>query len=102
MGIKLGPDSPVKTAKEIINTAESMGINLRTIDEQTLSISLDESTTETNVENLWQIFAAGKTLPDIKNENISNLSQSSHARISSYLTHPIFNSYHSETELLRY
>merc|ERR1712178_134648 len=33
--IKLGPDSPVKTAKEIINTAESMGINLRTIDEQT-------------------------------------------------------------------
>ena len=100
--IKLGPDSPVKTAKEIINTAESMGINLRTIDEQTLSISLDETTTETNVENLWQIFAAGKTLPDIKNENISNLSQSSHARISSYLTHPIFNSYHSETELLRY
>ena len=100
--IKLGPDSPVKTAKEIINTAESMGINLRTIDEQTLSISLDETTTETNVENLWQIFAAGKTLPDIKNEKISNLSQSSHARISSYLTHPIFNSYHSETELLRY
>ena len=100
--IKLGPDSPVKTAKEIINTAESMGINLRTIDEQTLSISLDETTTETHVENLWQIFAAGKTLPDIKNENISNLSQSSHARISSYLTHPIFNSYHSETELLRY
>ena len=100
--IKLGPDSPVKTAKEIINTAESMGINLRTIDEQTLSISLDETTTETNVENLWQIFAAGKTLPNIKNENISNLSQSSHARISSYLTHPIFNSYHSETELLRY
>lgn len=100
--IKLGPDSPVKTAKEIINTAESMGINLRTIDEQTLSISLDETTTETSVENLWQIFAAGKTLPDIKNENISNLSQSSHARISSYLTHPIFNSYHSETELLRY
>ena len=100
--IKLGPDSPVKTAKEIINTAESMGINLLSIDEQTLSISLDETTTETNVENLWQIFAAGKTLPDIKNENISNLSQSSHARISSYLTHPIFNSYHSETELLRY
>jgi len=98
--ITVGVDSPVKSAKEIIDAAENLGINLRTFDEQTVGISLDETTTETDVQNLWQIFAGGKALPDI--ENISPLSQNSYARTSSYLTHPVFNSYHSETELLRY
>ncbi|WP_246844622.1 aminomethyl-transferring glycine dehydrogenase [Hydrocoleum sp. CS-953] len=100
--ITVGADSPVKSAKEIIDAAENVGINLRTFDEQTVGISLDETTTETDVQNMWQIFAGGKALPDIENENISPVSQSAYARTSSYLTHPVFNSYHSETELLRY
>ena len=98
--INLGADSPVKSAKEIIDTAENVGINLRTLDEQTVCISLDETTTDTDVQNLWQIFAGEKKLPD--NKNISPFYESSYARTSSYLTHPVFNSYHSETELLRY
>ncbi len=100
--ITVGADSPLKSAKEIIDAAENVGINLRIFDEQTVGISLDETTTETDVQNLWQIFAGGKALPDIENENISPVSQSAYARTSSYLTHPVFNSYHSETELLRY
>ncbi|MGD1807947.1 aminomethyl-transferring glycine dehydrogenase [Dapis sp. BLCC M126] len=100
--VTVGVDSPVKSAKEIIDAAENLGINLRTFDEQIVSISLDETTTDTDVQNLWQIFAGGEKLPDIENENISPISQSSYARTSSYLTHPVFNSYHSETELLRY
>ena len=112
--VTVGADSPLKSAKEIIDAAESAGINLRTIDEQTVGISLDETTTETDVQNLWEIFAGGKALPDIENipplsketENIPPLSKGGkggfHSRTSSYLTHPVFNSYHSETELLRY
>ena len=100
--IKLGADSPVKSAKEIIDAAENLGINLRTFDEQTVGISLDETTTEVDVQNLWQIFASGEKFPNIENENISTLSQSYYARTSNYLTHPVFNSYHSETNLLRY
>ncbi len=98
--ITVGADSPLKSAKEIIDAAENVGINLRTFDEQTVGISLDETTTDTDVQNLWQIFAGGKALPDI--ENISPLVKGWHSRTSSYLTHPVFNSYHSETELLRY
>ncbi|MEM1168183.1 MAG: aminomethyl-transferring glycine dehydrogenase [Cyanobacteria bacterium P01_H01_bin.35] len=100
--ITVGADSPLKSAKEIIDAAENLGINFRTFDEQTVGISLDETTTETDVQNIWQIFAGGEKLPDIENENISPVSQSAYARTSSYLTHPVFNSYHSETELLRY
>ncbi|MGD1703822.1 aminomethyl-transferring glycine dehydrogenase [Dapis sp. BLCC M229] len=111
--ITVGADSPLKNAKEIIDAAENVGINLRTFDEQTVGISLDETTTETDVQNLWQIFAGGKALPDIENvspltkntENTPPLTkggQGGFSRTSSYLTHPVFNSYHSETELLRY
>ncbi|MCL2934940.1 MAG: aminomethyl-transferring glycine dehydrogenase, partial [Trichodesmium sp. MAG_R03] len=98
--INLAADSPVKSAKEIIDTAEDAGINLRTIDEHTVCISLDETTTDTDVQNLWQIFAGEEKFPN--NRNISPFYQSSYARTSSYLTHPVFNNYHSETELLRY
>ncbi len=103
--ITVGADSPLKSAKEVIDAAENVGINLRTFDEQTVGISLDETTTDTDVQNLWQIFAGGKALPDIENGNTSPLSkggQGGFSRTTSYLTHPVFNSYHSETELLRY
>ncbi|MGK7920971.1 MAG: aminomethyl-transferring glycine dehydrogenase [Trichodesmium sp.] len=99
--VKLSADSPLKSATEIISAAENAGINLRTLDEETVGISLDETTTEKDIQNLWQIFAGGKALPEI--ENISLVQEGgSHSRTSSYLTHPVFNSYHSETELLRY
>ncbi|NET43161.1 MAG: aminomethyl-transferring glycine dehydrogenase [Okeania sp. SIO2B3] len=98
--VELGADSPLKNAKEIIDAAENLGINLRSLDDQTFSISLDETTTDIDVQNLWEIFAGGEKLPDI--ENISPLAHNSYSRTSSYLTHPVFNRYHSETELLRY
>ncbi|MDJ0553819.1 MAG: aminomethyl-transferring glycine dehydrogenase [Microcoleaceae cyanobacterium MO_207.B10] len=101
--VEVGAESPVKTAKEIIDAAENLGINLRTIDKQTVGISLDETTTNIDVQNLWQIFASGENLPDIENENISPQGgQGGLYRTSNYLTHPVFNRYHSETELLRY
>ncbi|WP_192901030.1 MULTISPECIES: aminomethyl-transferring glycine dehydrogenase [Okeania] len=102
--ITVGAESPLKSAKEIIDAAVSAGINLRSLDDQTFSISLDETTTNIDVQNLWEIFAGGEPLPDI--ENTPPLTKESqgglHSRTSSYLTHPVFNSYHSETELLRY
>ena len=104
--VAVGADSPLQSAKEIIQAAETVGINLRTLNDQTVSISLDETTTNIDIQNLWQIFASGEKLPDIENENISPLSKQGlgryYWRTSSYLTHPVFNRYHSETELLRY
>ncbi len=84
-------------------------INLRVFDENSVGISLDEATTETDLLNLWQIFADSDELPF----TIAELLESANielalgfaapfARQSQYLTDPVFNRYHSETEMLRY
>jgi glycine dehydrogenase len=88
-------------------------INLRQIDDQTLGISLDEATTAQDLRDLWEIFAG--TLPRSGAESLPpawdpdspgpDLGQSlppQLLRTTPYLTHPVFNRYHSETELLRY
>ncbi len=86
-----------RSLKEILAGCEAKKINLRIFDETAVGISLDETSTIEDVRNLLEIFAFGNefTFPT----STSNLSLK---RKSAYLTHPIFNSYHSETELLRY
>ena len=85
---------PTSKARSIYETAEKAGFNLRFIDEQHLAVSFDEQSSYKDLESLVQIFQA-KLLTDGK---IS----SKIARESDFLTHPIFNTYHSETSMLRY
>ena len=72
------------------------------------SISIDETTQFADIETLVRVFAKvkGKTIHDIDLEKIAtDLSQNypnALARTSAYLSHPVFNSHHSEHELLRY
>lgn len=100
---------------EIIATAQSRGINLRVWGENTVGISLDETTTLQDVQDLLEIFAStatdGTNLPFTMEDIVGAQSAGAlvrtplpvtFARTSNYLTHPVFNSYHSETELLRY
>ncbi|MDB9452297.1 aminomethyl-transferring glycine dehydrogenase [Dolichospermum circinale] len=84
----------------ILDAANERNINLRIFDNSTVGISLDETTTETDLIDLWQIFALKDELPFTVEELAISHSQLS--RTSKYLTHPVFNRYHSETELLRY
>jgi glycine dehydrogenase len=94
-------------ARTILARAGSQQINLRQIDANSIGISLDETTTATDVMDLWRIFA-GETAPTFTYSEIdtsndpSSIQTSTLARTSAYLTHPTFNIYHSETELLRY
>ncbi|MGL5196975.1 MAG: aminomethyl-transferring glycine dehydrogenase, partial [Chroococcales cyanobacterium] len=94
-----------KSQSQLLAAAANHQINLRILDETTLSISLDETTTLEDLQHLWQIFASGESLPftveQLATEVNSSLGEP-FARTSSYLTHPVFNRYHSETELLRY
>ncbi|WP_422387055.1 aminomethyl-transferring glycine dehydrogenase [Anabaena sphaerica] len=84
----------------ILDAANERNINLRIFDNSTVGISLDETTTEADLIDLWQIFALKDQLPFTVEELPITNSQLS--RESKYLTHPVFNRYHSETELLRY
>jgi glycine dehydrogenase len=89
--------------ESILSAAKSAGFNLRDFDDGTIGISLDETTTRGDVEALIGSFAGGATFP----VNVDQLAAGPDyppnlARTSNYLTHPIFNRFHSETELLRY
>jgi glycine dehydrogenase len=95
-----------KSLDEILAKMLDHQINLRVGDDKTLGISLDETTTEKDLLDIWQIFNLGKDLPfsldEITKESSGTKPLAQFARTSNYLTHPVFNSYHSETELLRY
>ncbi len=94
-----------KTAAQIIKLAEAQRINLRIISATTVGISLDETTTEKDLTDLFQLFGDGRA-PSFTVQGLAEQVEVDYpapmARISGYLAHPVFNRYHSETEMLRY
>ncbi|KAF6235066.1 hypothetical protein HO173_006693 [Letharia columbiana] len=97
------------------NAAETSGINLRILDNARLGVTIDETVEHQDLEDILAIFAkaASTSESDIASvdEIASDLSLSASElagvpstlkRTSTYLTHPVFNTHHSETELLRY
>ena len=92
-----------KKAADIIQIAANNHINLRWLDSNAVGISLDETTTEQDLIDLWQIFAGSIDLPfDVAELLNSQPPAIQQQRTSPYLTEAVFNRYHSETELLRY
>ncbi|MBI3189473.1 MAG: aminomethyl-transferring glycine dehydrogenase [Ignavibacteriales bacterium] len=94
-----------ETQARLKHAAESKHINLRYFEDGSISVSLDEVSTVEEVETVWSIFAEGSHQPFALNE-IANAEEHGYAgkmkRTSGYLQHPVFNSHHSETEMLRY
>ncbi|AFY45362.1 aminomethyl-transferring glycine dehydrogenase [Nostoc sp. PCC 7107] len=88
--------------ENILAGCQARNINLRIFDETAVGISLDETTTAEDLIDLWQIFAGKDELPFTIEKLTGATSDIPLSRQSSYLTHPVFNRYHSETELLRY
>jgi len=89
----------------VLAKAEAQGINLRAASPDSITISLDETTTRGDLAALWAIFAAdGSALPtvDALQQGIDLGIPAALRRTSAYLTHPVFNTHHSETEMLRY
>lgn len=84
----------------IISHAAHEQINLR-LNEATVSIALDETTTPAIVESVWRTFGGNLVYADIEKEARDAL-PSVLARTSKFLTHPVFHEHRSETELLRY
>ncbi|PYI81764.1 MAG: glycine dehydrogenase (aminomethyl-transferring), partial [Verrucomicrobia bacterium] len=104
------------TSADIAKIAEARRINIRILDSSTVCVSLDESTTENDLKELLEIFKENRDkVYDLKKqqsdvdftiqgvvEQISVGIPGPHARTSKFLTHPVFNRCHSETEMLRY
>jgi glycine dehydrogenase len=97
----------VEDAAAIHQQAAARNINLRQIDARHVGVSLDETVTRDDLANLFAIFGNGKG--DGQSVDIDALDASVQeafpqdlARTSAYLTHPTFNRYHAEHEMLRY
>ncbi|MCX2886707.1 MULTISPECIES: aminomethyl-transferring glycine dehydrogenase [Pseudomonas] len=84
--------------------ARAQGINLRQVDAAHLGLSLDETSSQADVESLWQLFAGDQAQPDFAAlaASTGSLLPAALLRQSAILEHPVFNRYHSETELMRY
>ena len=92
-------------AVRIAAKARESRINLRVVDADHLGISFDETTRRSNLRTLWGVFATrAETLFDIDQLDgvVDECIPPSLYRTSDVLTHPVFNLYHAETEMLRY
>jgi glycine dehydrogenase len=100
-------DTGAATA-DVAARACAAGMNLRRFPEwgdTMIGIALDETTTREDIAALWQLFAApGQALPRVADfeSGIESMIPPALRRSSSYLTHPVFNTHHSETQMLRY
>jgi len=91
--------------EQILVRADEQGLNLRRYDDDSLGISVDETTTPEDVQRLIEVFIGHIRLP----WTIGELAQTvvatfpaNLARTTPYLTHEVFNRYHAEHEMLRY
>jgi glycine dehydrogenase len=89
----------------IATSATATSANLRFVSNNALSVSLDETTTRADLQTLWGFFAKpGQALPQVEDfeQNTPILLPQALLRTSAYLSHPVFNTHHSETGMLRY
>ncbi|MCC7632704.1 aminomethyl-transferring glycine dehydrogenase [Stenotrophomonas rhizophila] len=88
-------------AQAIHAKAAAARINLRAIDSEAVGISLDETTTRDDIVALGQLFGATVDV-DALDAATADALPDGLVRTSAFLTHPVFNTHHSEHELLRY
>lgn len=96
----------VNNASAIQQVAITQEMNFRYFDNNTVSISLDETTTQADILDIISVFAtvAGQNIASINFDYESALDNIPTAltRTSEFLTHPVFNAHHSESQMMRY
>jgi len=89
----------------IIEEARNRRINLRVMDDRSIVIALDETVSNDDITNLLAAFNGGKD-PDFGIEDLASGTDARYDerfnRTTAFLTHPVFNKHHAETEMLRY
>ena len=88
-----------------LQAAREAGYNLRAASARSVGITLDETTSRSDIAAIWSLFAGpGQALPGFAafEKGLAPRLPPELTRSSAFLTHPVFNSHHSETEMLRY
>ena len=111
LGLEVGSDPRFDTLRvnlgpqrsAILTKAAASLINFRVFDDDSIGISLDETVSEEDLQTLLNLFADDKSdsVPDLSEAEVGDIPEE-FVRRSPYLTHPVFNSHHTETELMRY
>ncbi|HWI58942.1 MAG TPA: aminomethyl-transferring glycine dehydrogenase, partial [Bacillota bacterium] len=114
LGCQVGPsrffdtlrvEYPSRSAADILKMAEGHRMNFRHLGEHAIGISLDETTGEKDLLDIWRVYNHDRLPGFLPGELAAELAPAYPAplaRSSRYLTHPVFNRYHSETEMLRF
>ena len=91
-------------AESIIDAAARKRINLRRYEDGSIGLSLDETTGSNDLQDLLEVFTTGtgRDTPELEDIATDVRPFGELERSSGYMTHPVFNSHRSETELLRY
>ena len=93
---------PARGGAAVLAAAGEARINLRDFGDGTVGVALDETVTPADLDDLLAVFGAGGSSLELAGSFEPAGFPAQLARCSPYLEHPVFNSYHSETEMLRY
>lgn len=97
---------PADSQDAIKRRAVEKEINLRYFADGTVGVSLDETVTEKDLDDLLWVFESKKTAAqlasDAPEQPKDSILYNEFKRTSEYLTHPVFNTYHSETQIVRF
>ena len=103
--IAVKPPSGV-SVDDIIARGYAVGVNMRKLDDTTITLACDETTAAADVELVWNAFAGTGSAPfavaDIAADATASALPPALMRTSSFLEHPLFNTHHSESQMLRY
>ncbi|MGG9961101.1 aminomethyl-transferring glycine dehydrogenase [Ferruginibacter sp. SUN106] len=96
----------VKDISQIRKLAEQQEINFNYFDDEHIGISLDETTSQNDILNILHVFATSQgndtAVAHFDADSLLENIPASLTRTSEFLTHPLFNTHHSETEMMRY
>ncbi|HSJ63385.1 MAG TPA: aminomethyl-transferring glycine dehydrogenase [Gemmatimonadaceae bacterium] len=108
-GVAIGHDTYFDTlrvelgdgTRQAMERATAERINVRRLDDGVITVALDEATTDADVQRLAKVLGGDAAVRALDDDDAQPYPTSA-ARTSPYLLHPVFNRYHSETEMLRY
>jgi glycine dehydrogenase len=91
-------------AASIVGRARAQKINIRQLGEDAVAVALDETVTDTDLKDLLAVFAGKNAAPEVASlmKEVDARYDERFARTSAFLTHPVFKTHRSETEMLRY